>query len=66
MPRMERLLALRERHFDRCDQPDVFVDSDAKGEYVLLGLTLVELTDAELEIGQRCKRYGEGDGKFDR
>lgn len=65
MPGMKRLLALLECLFHGADEPDVLVDGDAEGEHVLLGLALVELADAELEVRQAGEGAGEGGGELD-
>jgi len=45
-------LALAESGLDTAYEADVFIDGDAEGEDVLLGLTLVELFDSDLDVGE--------------
>lgn len=59
------LLSLGEGGFDTAYQPNVLIDRDSEGEDVLLGLTVVEFLDAELEFGEALEGTGEGGGKFD-
>ena len=59
MPGMVGLLSLLERGLYGTYQTDVLVYYDAHGEDVLLGLTLVKLSNANLDIGQTIKRTGQ-------
>ena len=56
---MVGLLSLLERGLYRSYQTNVLVYYDAHGEYVLLGLTLVKLPNANLNVGQTIKRRGQ-------
>jgi hypothetical protein len=61
-----RLLSLLESCFDGADQSDVLIDDDAHGQHVLLGLSLVEFADADLDVGEAVERAREGRRQFDR
>ena len=50
MPRMVRFLTLLECRLDATNQAYVFINYDTEGENVLLCLTIVELTNAELDV----------------
>lgn len=47
-------LPLLERLLDRANETYVLVDGVAQCEDVLLCLAVVEVADAELEVGQTC------------
>jgi len=47
---MESLLPVLEGLLDGSDESNVFVNCDAEGKNILLGLAVVELADTKLDV----------------
>lgn len=65
MPVVPGPLALLEGFLDGPDQSDVLLDDDAEGQDVLLCLAVVEVADAEVEVGEGGERAGQGGRELD-
>lgn len=52
MPGVVSLLSLLECCLNTADETDVFVDDDAERQNVLLRLAVVELANADLNLGE--------------
>lgn len=52
MTGVESTLTLLEGKLDRGDDTDIFIHGDTDSQYILLGLALVELLNADLKEGE--------------